>query len=176
MLTAGDPVPFTPSIGVVVSSSGCSGTYGNGSDGVTKHANAVAFRYFLRKVTLTCSGTATSTGAFLTNSENDSSEVIFVIYNDSGGHPTTLHSQSAPAFDADNGEWLASAGYTPTLPAGTCWIGILKEASATNPYYTDASYTSGSFVYTETDFTPNADLTAVGTIENNNYSMRIIFP
>jgi hypothetical protein len=153
----------------------CSGTYGNGSDGVTAHANAVTFRYFLRKVTLACSGTATSVGAYLINSENNTREVIFVIYNDTGAnHPGTLHSNSTAVSGADPA-WLNSSGYTPALTAGTYWIGILKEASATNPYYT-GTLSNGSFTYTETDFTPDADLTGVGSIESNDYSMRIIFP
>jgi len=141
----------------------CSGSYGN-ETGSSESVQATAFTYQLRKITIGCAGTTASIEALITDSENDTREVIFVLYNDSGGHPTTLIANGAAKYLYDNCGAASDTAINESLAAGTYWAGILKESSATG-VCTSGSTSSGiSYLYAETDFVPDADLSGVGTV------------
>lgn len=151
-------------------SAGCSGTYG-----LTTTEEAFIFDsnydYFLRKITLDCSGTAGDLYVYLRQSVSSTTEVNYACYNDGGSGPTTLAITGTTKYGSGATEWLADTATDYTLPAGTYWCGVQIESAAIEVIkdLTD-DYTNGSAFCGDTDFILDNDLTGCGT---GNYDLQI---
>ena len=153
--------------------SACSGTYGAATTGdpLTHPFN---LKYYLLKITLDCDGTATEVSGYVRDSENDTRELVPVIYNDSGGSPSTLVSNGSAVYGFDPG-WAVDATFLPELTAGTYWVGVIKESTATETYRYGTDCTNLGYTYDTNNLSPVEDLTSLGAVDSNCWSMRIVF-
>ena len=151
--------------------SGCTGTIGNNATTDAGYYSTAANYLFLREITVSCSGTATSISARLRLVDVDTREVVFVIY-DSGGNRVWYGSNVYDASTATVTQTVTVAcNYAFT--AGTYRIGIMAEGNSR--FYHSSATGATSAYYSSSGFpTPPTTLPSA-TAQTLDYEVWVTF-
>ena len=138
--------------GVVGSSGGCSGTYGNDNiSGYSSTAAAGPGHIRLGRVELSCSGDIATVSSYLSGYSTSGDEYILLVYTDNAGVPADKLYEGSATFDAGEpgtGAWVSDTGLSVSISGDPTYIWVGAQYESTNVNYWRVGSMTGQGFYT----------------------------